>query len=68
MQKEIDALLALQQDDLKIRELEGQMRELDPKLAALDKRRDQAAAALAKVQVAVQAEEKKQRDLQGRLA
>ncbi len=68
MQKEIEALLALQQDDLKIREIEAQMRELDPKLAALDKKRDQAAAALAKVQVQVQAEEKKQRDLQGRLS
>jgi len=68
MQQEIEALLALQEDDLKIREIESKMRELDPKLAALDKRRDQAAAALAKAQTAVQAEEKKQRDLQGRLA
>lgn len=68
MQQEIDALLALQEDDLKIREIESKMRELDPKLAELDKRRDQAAAALARAQTAVQAEEKKQRDLQGRLA
>jgi hypothetical protein len=68
MQQEIEALLALQEDDLKIREIEGKMRELDPKLAQLDRRRDQAAAALAKAQIAVQAEEKKQRDLQGRLA
>ena len=68
MQKEIEALLALQQDDLKIREIEAQIRELDPRLAQLDKRRDAAAAALAKVRLAVQAEEKKQRDLQGRLA
>jgi predicted nucleic acid-binding Zn-ribbon protein len=68
MQQEIEALLALQEDDLKIMEIESKMRELDPKLAALDKRRDQAAAALAKAQTAVQVEEKKQRDLQGRLA
>lgn len=68
MQQEIEALLALQEDDLKIMEIESKMRELDPKLAQLDKRRDQAAAALAKAQTAVQAEEKKQRDLQGRLA
>jgi uncharacterized protein len=68
MQQEVEALLALQQDDLKIREIESQMRELDPQLADLDKRRDQAAAALARAQVAVQAEEKKQRELQGRLA
>lgn len=68
MQHDIEALLALQQDDLKIREIEGQMRTLDPKLAELDKRREQAAAALARAQTAVQIEEKKQRDLQGRLA
>src|SRR5215212_745037 len=68
MQQEVEALLALQQDDLKIREIEGEIRALDPQLAELDKRRDQAAAALARAQTAVQAEEKKQRELQGRLA
>lgn len=68
MQQEIEALLALQEDDLRIREIEGKMRELDPRLTELDKRRDQAVAALAKAQTAVQVEEKKQRDLQGRLA
>lgn len=68
MQQEIDALLALQEDDLRIREIEGQMRLLDPKLAELDKRREQAAAALVRAQGVVQTEEKKQRDLQARLA
>ena len=33
MQQEVEALLALQEDDLKIREIEAQIRELDPKLA-----------------------------------
>src|SRR6267378_5799961 len=68
MQQEVEALLALQEDDLKIREIEHQIRLLDPQLADLDKKRDQAAAALARAQTAVQAEEKKQRELQGRLA
>ena len=68
MQQEVEALLALQQDDLKIREIDDQMRALDPQLAELDKRRDQAAAALARAQTLVQAEEKKQRELQARLA
>src|SRR5215208_4520053 len=68
MQQEVEALLALQEDDLKIREIENQIRSLDPELAELDKRRDQAAAALARAQTAIQAEEKKQRELQGRLA
>ncbi|HWL40701.1 MAG TPA: hypothetical protein VNO75_10745 [Gemmatimonadaceae bacterium] len=68
MQQEIDALLALQEDDLKIREIEAQMRLLDPKLAELDKRREQAAAALVRAQTVVVTEEKKQRELQARLA
>lgn len=68
MQQEVEALLALQQDDLKIREIEHQMRALDPQLAELDKRRDQAAAALTRAETLVQGEEKKQRELQARLA
>jgi len=68
MQQEVEALLALQQDDLKIREIEAQIRALDPQLAELDKRRDQAAAALVRAQTLVQTEEKKQRELQARLA
>jgi uncharacterized protein len=68
MQQEVEALLALQQDDLKIREIESQIRALDPQLVELDKRRDLASAALARAETLVQAEEKKQRELQGRLA
>jgi predicted nucleic acid-binding Zn-ribbon protein len=68
MQQEVEALLALQQDDLKIREIENEIRALDPQLAELDKRRDQAAAALTRGQTMVQAEEKKQRELQSRLS
>jgi predicted nucleic acid-binding Zn-ribbon protein len=68
MQEEVEALLALQQDDLKIREIEAQMRALDPQLAELDKRRDLAAAALARAQLLLQTEGKKQGELQARLA
>ncbi len=68
MQQEVEALLALQQDDLKIREIEKQLRSLDPQLADFDKKREQAVAALARAEAAVQGEEKKQRELQGRLA
>src|SRR3954471_11885199 len=68
MHQEVEALLALQEDDLKIREIEDQIRALDPTLAELDKRKDQAKQALARAQTVVQAEEKKQRELQGRLA
>jgi uncharacterized protein len=68
MQQEVEALLALQQDDLKIREIESQIRSLDPQLAELDKRRDQAAGALVRAQTLIQAEQKKQHELQARLA
>jgi predicted nucleic acid-binding Zn-ribbon protein len=68
MLQEVEALLALQEDDLKIREIESQIRALDPQLAALDKKRDQAAAALARAESVVLVEEKKQRELQSRLA
>jgi predicted nucleic acid-binding Zn-ribbon protein len=68
MQEEVEALLALQDDDLKIREIESQIRALDPQLAEFDKRRDQANAALARWEVALAAEEKKRGELQARLA
>jgi uncharacterized protein len=68
MLQEVEALLALQQDDLKIREIESQIRSLDPQLKEFDKKRDQAAAALTRAQAAIQVEEKKQRELQSRLS
>jgi len=68
MQQEVEALLALQQDDSGIRELEKELNALDPELADLDRRREQAAAAVARAQSAVDAEEKRQREIQTRLA
>src|SRR5580765_154912 len=68
MQQEVEALLALQGDDLRIREIESQIQELDPQLAEFDKRRDQVLASLARAEIAVAAEEKKRGELQARLA
>src|SRR6478672_4170211 len=68
MQQEVEALLALQEDDLKIRDIENQMRALDPQLADFDRRKELALAAISRAELAVQAEEKKQREIQGRLA
>ncbi|HEY4672481.1 MAG TPA: hypothetical protein VIG78_10475, partial [Gemmatimonadaceae bacterium] len=68
MQQEVESLLALQQDDLKIREIENQIRSLDPQLAEFDRKKENAAAALTRAETAVQAEEKKQRELQSRLS
>ena len=68
MLQEVEALLALQDDDLKISEIESQIRALDPQLAEFDKQKDQVLAVVAKAEIAVAAEEKKQRELEGRLA
>ena len=68
MQSEVEALLALQEDDTRITELEGRLRALDPKLAALDKKREGAAGALARARTSVEGEEKRQRELQGKIA
>jgi len=68
MLQEDAALLALQKDDLKIREIEGEISQLDPQLAEFDRKKEQAAAALSRAEAAVQAEEKKQRELQSRLS
>src|SRR5438105_2485812 len=68
MQQEVEALLALQVDDAHIRELENQLNALDPELASLDQKREQAATAVARAQGAVESEERRQRELQARLA
>ncbi len=68
MQSEVQALLALQEDDIRITELEGRRRALDPRLAALDKKREGAASTLARARTAVEGEEKRQRELQGKIA
>ncbi|HZK77967.1 MAG TPA: hypothetical protein VFC35_03595 [Gemmatimonadaceae bacterium] len=68
MQSEVEALLALQEDDTRISELEARLRALDPRLAALDKKREGAAAALARARVAVEGEEKRERELQGKIS
>ena len=68
MQSEVEALLALQEDDARIAELENRRRALDPRMAALDKKREAAAAAVSRSRSAVESEEKRQRELQGKIA
>jgi uncharacterized protein len=68
MQSEVEALLALQEDDTRIGELESRLRALDPRLAALDKKREGAASSLSRAKTAVEGEEKRQRELQGKIA
>lgn len=68
MNAEVQALLDLQADDSIIRDLESKAAALAPKLADLDRRREVAAAALTRARGAVESEEKRQRELQGRVA
>jgi len=68
MASEVEALLALQEDDAKIAELENRMRSLEPRMAALDRKRESAAAAVNKSRAAVETEERRQRELQGKVA
>jgi predicted nucleic acid-binding Zn-ribbon protein len=68
MASEVEALLALQEDDAKIAELEDRKRLLEPRMAALDKKREAAAAAVNRSRAAVEAEERRQRELQGKVA
>ena len=68
MNAEVQALLDLQADDSIIRELENKAAALEPKLADLDRRREVASAALTRARSAVESEEKRQRELQARVA
>jgi predicted nucleic acid-binding Zn-ribbon protein len=68
MASEVEALLALQEDDTKIGELEDRLRSLEPRMAALDKKREAAAAAVNRSRAAVEVEERRQRELQGKVA
>lgn len=64
---DVDALLALQSDDLAIHELEQRRAGLEPRRQDLERQRQVAADALARARSALEGEEKRQRDLQGRL-
>ena len=64
---EVDALLALQTDDAAIHDLEVQRAGLAPRIQDLERQRQVAADALARVRHALESEEKRQRELQGRL-
>ncbi len=68
MATEVEALLALQEDDAKITELENRRKALEPRMAALDKKWESAAAALSRSRTDVESEEKRQRELQGKVA
>jgi len=66
--QDLEALLALQADDDVIDGLEGRLRALGPRLAELERRRKAVAAQLAAAEASTEADERKHRELEGRLA
>jgi predicted nucleic acid-binding Zn-ribbon protein len=65
---DVAALLALQDDDLTIQALEARLNALEPRLRELERRREAAVEALGRAQQQAEAEERRQRELQGRLS
>jgi predicted nucleic acid-binding Zn-ribbon protein len=67
LKPDVTALLQVQDDDLRIYEIEDQLGALVPRLSALEVDRKKAEDGLAKARQQVEAEERRQRDLQDRL-
>lgn len=67
MHPDVQSLLAVQNDDLAIYALEGQLADLAPRIAALEKERGKVAGALERTGKAVEAEESRQREARGRI-
>lgn len=67
MHPDVASLLAVQTDDIEIHGLEERLDALMPRLEAMAKEQERAAAALEQARQAVDAEERRQRDVRGRL-
>lgn len=67
MHPDVAALLAVQADDIEIHDLEERLAALMPRLEAMAKEQDRAATALDQARQAVEGEERRQRDVRGRL-
>jgi predicted nucleic acid-binding Zn-ribbon protein len=65
--QDLEALLALQADDDVIDGLDGRLRALGPRLSELDRRRRAVADQLATAETSTEADERKHRELEGRL-
>jgi hypothetical protein len=66
--RDLEALLALQAEDETLDALEERLGALGPRAAALDRERDAAAQALARTTAQAEADEKRRRDLEARIA
>lgn len=67
MHPDVAALLAVQTDDIEINSLEERLAALMPRLDAMVKEQERAASALDQARQAVDAEERRQRDIRSRL-
>ena len=67
MHPDVAALLSVQTDDIEIHALEERLAALMPRLETMAKERDRAAVSLEQARQAVDAEERRQRDVRGRL-
>ena len=68
MHQDLEALLALQADDDVIDGLDGKLRALGPRMAELERRRKTLADHLARAEAAAADDERKHRELEGRLS
>ncbi len=68
MHNDVEVLLALQADDSAIFEFERRLRALEPRMSELDRKREGAVTALNRAKGAVEAEEKRQRELLTKVA
>jgi predicted nucleic acid-binding Zn-ribbon protein len=68
VQADLEALLALQADDDEVQVLEDRLSAIKPRIADLDRQRQVLADALDRAKSAVESEEKRQRELQNRVA
>ena len=68
MSNDVEVLLALQADDTAIYDLESRLRAIEPRMADLDRKLENAVASLNRARVAVETEERRQRDLLTKVA
>ena len=68
MQQDLEALLALQADDDVIEGLDGKLRALGPRISELERRRKAVVDHLAAAEASTAADERKHRELEGRLS
>lgn len=67
MHPDVSALLAVQAEDIEIHELENRLAALAPRIEMMEKEKERAAAVLNDARQAAESEERRQRDVRGRL-